>query len=179
MAVRRELIGSLRPDDVSDLRIPLECVAKGFRGYFQAAAKGWEVAPDVFRKQFHRKARIVQRSILTMVRFSQVLNPFRTGMFAYLAVSHKVLRWFGPIMLLIAIASSSLLVWNGESQYGWFLAGVIAFLGIAAGYSLPILRRRRLVYLSFYFWMIQFAALVAITRLHRRDYYTLWEPAHE
>ena len=114
-----------------------------------------------------------------MLRVSQVLNPFRTGLFAYLAVSHKVLRWFGPVLLLIAIASSSLLVWNGKSQYGWFLAGVIAFLGIAAGYSLPILRRRRLVYLSFYFWMIQFAALVAITRLHRRDYYTLWEPARE
>ncbi|MFZ4083767.1 MAG: glycosyltransferase, partial [Pirellula sp.] len=152
MAVRRELIGSLKPDDVSDLRIPLECVAKGFRGYFQAAAKGWEVAPHVFRKQFDRKTRIIQRSILTMVRVSQVLNPFRTGMFAYLVVSHKVLRWFGPVLLLIAIASSSLLVWNGESQYGWFLAGVIAFLGIAAGYRLPILRRSRLVYLSFYFW---------------------------
>lgn len=179
MAVRRELIGSLRPDDVSDLRIPLECVSKGFRGYFQAAAKGWEVAPHAFRKQFHRKTRIVQRSILTMLRVSQVLNPFRTGLFAYLAVSHKVLRWFGPITLLIAIASSSLLAWNGKSQYGWFLAVVIAFLGIAAGYSLPILRRSRLVYLSFYFWMIQFAAFVAITRLHRRDYYTLWAPVRE
>lgn len=179
MAVRRELIGILRPDDVSDLRIPLECVARGFRGYFQAAAKGWEVAPHAFRKQFHRKTRIVQRSILTMLRVSQVLNPFRTGLFAYLAVSHKVLRWFGPITLLIAIASSSLLAWSGKSQYGWFLAVVIAFLGIAAGYSLPILRRSRLVYLSFYFWMIQFAAFVAITRLHRRDYYTLWAPDRE
>jgi len=179
MAVRRELIGSLKPDDVSDLRIPLECVAKGFRGYFQAAAKGWEGAPHVFRTQFHRKTRIVQRSILTMVRVSQVLNPFRTGMFAYLAVSHKVLRWFGPVLLLIATASSSLLVWNGESQYGWFLASVIALMGVAAGYSFPSLRRSRLVYLSFYFWLIQFAALVAITRLHRSDYYTLWEPVRE
>jgi cellulose synthase/poly-beta-1,6-N-acetylglucosamine synthase-like glycosyltransferase len=179
MAVRRELIRSLRPDDVSDLRIPLECVANGFRGYFQPAAKGWEGAPHVFRKQFYRKTRIIQRSILTMVRVRQVLNPFRTGMFAYLAVSHKVLRWFGPVLLLIATASSSLLVWNGESQYGWFLASVIALMGVAAGYSFPSLRRSRLVYLSFYFWLIQFAALVAITRLHRRDYYTLWEPARE
>jgi hypothetical protein len=100
-------------------------------------------------------------------------------MFAYLAVSHKVLRWFGPVLLLIATASPSLLVWNGESQYGWFLASVIALMGVAAGYSFPSLRRSRLVYLSFYFWLIQFAALVAITRLHRSDYYTLWEPVRE
>ena len=179
MAVRRELIGHLRPEDVSDLLIPLECVAQGFRGYFEPAAKSWEVAPHVFRRQFHRKTRIIQRSILTMARVRKVLNPFRTGLFAHLTFSHKILRWFGPVVLLMAIASSSILVWYGRVHYGWFLGVVIALLGIAAGYGLPWLRRNRLVYLSFYFWLIQFSALVAIMRLHRRDYYTLWEPVRE
>lgn len=179
MAIRRPLIGLLASDDASDLRMPLECVAQGYRGVFLPEAKGWEVAPELFSDQLVRKTRIIHRSIRTTFRAWRALNPFRTGWFAYMVVSHKLLRWFGPLTLILSILCALLLTFQGHPIYSLYLFAVILFMTVAGAYAIPAMRNRRAVYLSFYFWLVQYAALLAIFRLHRKSYYTLWKPVRD
>jgi cellulose synthase/poly-beta-1,6-N-acetylglucosamine synthase-like glycosyltransferase len=179
MAIRRSIIGRLASDDVSDLRMPLECVALGYRGVFLPEAKGWEIAPELFSDQLVRKTRIIHRSIRTTFRAWRVLNPFRTGWFAYMVVSHKLLRWFGPLMLILSVSCASILTFQGHTIYRLYLLAVLLFMTVAGAYAIPALRNRRVIYLSFYFCLVQYAALLAILRLHRKGYYTLWEPVRK
>jgi cellulose synthase/poly-beta-1,6-N-acetylglucosamine synthase-like glycosyltransferase len=179
MAIRRTLIGPLASDDVSDLRMPLECVARGYRGVFVPQAKGWEIAPELFSDQLTRKTRIIHRSIRTTLRVWRVFNPFLTGWFSYLVLSHKLLRWIGPLMLVLSILSASILTLQGHTVYGLYLCAVLLFMTIAVAYAIPAMRNRKIVYLSFYFCLVQYAALLAILRLNRKGYYTLWQPVRE
>jgi cellulose synthase/poly-beta-1,6-N-acetylglucosamine synthase-like glycosyltransferase len=179
MAIRRPLIALLESDDVSDLRMPLECVAQGYRGVFIPEAKGWEIAPELFSDQLVRKTRIIHRSIRTTFRAWRVLNPFRTGWFAYMVVSHKLLRWVGPLMLLLSILCASILTFQGHTIFGRYLLAVMFFMTVAGAYAIPALRNRRVVYLSFCFCLVQYAALLAILRLHRKGFYTLWKPVRD
>jgi cellulose synthase/poly-beta-1,6-N-acetylglucosamine synthase-like glycosyltransferase len=179
MAIRRTLIGPLAGDDVSDLRMPLECVAKGYRGIFLPEAKGWEIAPELFSDQLVRKTRIIHRSIRTTFRAWGVLNPFRTGWFSYMVLSHKLIRWIGPLMLVLSVLCASILTVQGHTVYGLYLCAVLLFMTVAGAYAIPALRNRKIVYLSFYFCLVQYAALLAILRLHRKNYYTLWQPVRE
>jgi cellulose synthase/poly-beta-1,6-N-acetylglucosamine synthase-like glycosyltransferase len=179
MAIRRSIIGRLASDDVSDLRMPLECVALGYRGVFLPEAKGWEIAPELFSDQLVRKTRIIHRSIRTTFRAWRVLNPFRTGWFAYMVVSHKLLRWFGPLMLILSVSCASILTFQGHTIYRLYLLAVLLFMTVAGAYAIPALRNQRVIYLSFYFCLVQYAALLAILRLHRKGYYTLWKPVRD
>ena len=179
MAIRRPRIGLLESDDVSDLRLPLECVAQGYRGVFLPEAKGWEIAPELFSDQLVRKTRIIHRSIRTTFRAWRVLNPFRTGWFAYMVVSHKLLRWFGPLMLLLSFLCASILTFQGHTIYCFYLLAIILFATVAGAYAIPAFRNRRVIYLGFYFCLVQYAALLAILRLHQKSFYTLWEPVRK
>ena len=104
-AIRRELYEKLLITDINDFVNPLQIILKGFRGVFEPEAICWEHAAGSFEKEFHRKVRIVNRSFTGLVRMKAVLNPFRTGLFSLQVVSHKLLRWFMPVFLVIVLLS--------------------------------------------------------------------------
>jgi cellulose synthase/poly-beta-1,6-N-acetylglucosamine synthase-like glycosyltransferase len=101
-AIRANLFRPLRADDISDLVNPLQIVVQGYRGVFEREAFCYENAAADYRGEFRRKARIVNRSLLGVMRHAQALNPARVGWFAYQLLLHKVVRWLVPFILLLA-----------------------------------------------------------------------------
>jgi cellulose synthase/poly-beta-1,6-N-acetylglucosamine synthase-like glycosyltransferase len=175
LAMRRSLISKLHPADVSDLRLPLLAVANGYRGMYEDRSCCYEASRETFRGQFDRKVRIIHRSIWSVLRTPEVLNPFQMGVFSYQVICHKLLRWLSPMFLIGMVAALAWLAFRGSPIYTLLLWMVASFCLLASLYAIPPMRGVRWVYLPFYFFMVQCAAMLAILQLYRPNSYTIWD----
>jgi cellulose synthase/poly-beta-1,6-N-acetylglucosamine synthase-like glycosyltransferase len=96
-AIRSKLWEPLQQQDINDFVNPLQIIAKGHRGVFDADARCFEETAGDFDREVARKERIVNRSIRGLMRVAQVMNPTKTGVFAFEVISHKLLRWLIPL----------------------------------------------------------------------------------
>lgn len=177
-AVRRSLYQPMRPDALSDFVNPLQVVRGGHRCVYEPAARSYERAADDFSKEFRRKVRIVNRAWRALFRLRELLNPLRHGLFAVQLVSHKLLRWLVPV-LLVALFGATVAVAGKGGIYAFALAGQVAFYALAGfGY---LLRRRpsmpSLLSIPFYFCLVNVASAVGILDAFRGKTYTTWTTA--
>lgn len=181
-ALRKELFEPLAAEDINDFLIPLRVVAKGYRGVFDPQAICYEKAAPDFKGEFRRKYRIVNRSIRAVCKVPQAFNPFRVGWFSLQLILHKVLRWLGPLFMVLMLFSSGYLAANeltGNSQgylFTAFLCLQLAGYAAAALYALPPLRKFKLVYIAYYFLLINCAAALGIGLLVRGHTIGVWKP---
>lgn len=98
-AIRRRLYDEMRATDINDFVNPLQIVSRGYRGIYEQEAVCTEETSGAFHKEIGRKRRIVNRSFTGLWRVKEVLNPSVTGIFSWMILSHKLLRWLTPIFL--------------------------------------------------------------------------------
>jgi len=161
-AIRRELFEPLRDDDISDFTLPLQIVARGYRGVYEPEAICYEETAADFGGEFRRKARIVNRSLRAVLRVPQTLNPFRVGLFAVQLLIHKVLRWFAPFFLVGVLLTSLLLAGRGNLIYDFLLASQVVFYSVGLLRFVPFVGRQKPVYIAYYFCLVNAAAAVGI-----------------
>lgn len=177
-AIRRELYEDLQDSDINDFVNPLQIIAKGFRGVYAPEAVCWEESAGVFRKEFKRKVRIVNRAFSGLLRVKTVLNPLQTGFFAVEIWSHKLLRWFTPFILLVFVFSSFALSIQGILIFKIISWSVLTFCWLSyAGYlfskneiNLPIF------YYPYYFMIVNIASAIGVIRSLRGKVQVVWNP---
>ena len=116
-AIRRILFGRLPTDTVTDdFVLPARIAVRGWRVPFEPTACAWEDASGDARQEFGRRARIGAGNWQALRRLPDLLDP-RVGFVAFAFVSHKLLRWIGPLLLATAlvanVAAAALLAANG------------------------------------------------------------------
>jgi len=107
-AVRRALFHPRKHSVVEDFQIPLEIRSKGHRVVYDPEAAGSEDLPATLAAQFERRARIAAGSFQTLFANPQFLSPLK-GLPTFAYLSHKVLRWITPALLLITLFCNFLL----------------------------------------------------------------------
>jgi cellulose synthase/poly-beta-1,6-N-acetylglucosamine synthase-like glycosyltransferase len=175
-AIRRELYSPLLPTDINDFLNPLQIIARGFRGVFDPAAICYEEAADSFDREFRRKVRIISRSLNALRRIPAVLNPFENPRHWFMLVSHKLLRWFAPVFMILLFAAS-LALWR-------FPLYRIAALLQAAFYGMALVGWRwrphhtlgKILSLCFYFCLVNLASLQGCAKCIRGDLVGQWTP---
>jgi len=86
---------------IDDFQIPLRMRLHGGGHVFCApAAKAWERSPERVRDEFRRRVRFGAGGLQALLSTWPLLLPWQ-GMVALAYVSHKVLRWFGPWLILV------------------------------------------------------------------------------
>jgi len=181
-ALRKELFEPLAPEDINDFLLPLKVVVKGYRGLFDPEAICYERAAPHFHGEFRRKYRIVNRSLRAATKVLGAFNPFRVGWFALELICHKLLRWLGPVFLVVMLASSvGLAMAELRSPDGFGIFGVLLVLqligyALALLYLLPPLRGVRIVYIAYYVLLINFAAAVGLGLLAAGHTIGTWKP---
>lgn len=176
-AIRKRLFRPLEDDDLSDFVLPLEIVVAGYRGVFQDSAHCSEDVAGSFSGEFRRKVRIVNRALTAVMRVPAALNPAAVGWFALQLFFHKVLRWFVPYLLLVALAANIGLVISGDSVfYVYLLCAQAVLYAIAALGGLRGLRQFAPIYVLFYFCLVNVAALQGTLRALRGHSFSTWQP---
>ncbi len=174
-AVRKALYSDLGVADLSDFVNPLQVVARGYRNVYETEAISYESGAEGFGAEFRRKVRIVNRAWRATLKLRSLLNPFRHGFFALQFLSHKVLRWFVPVFLLVALLSNLWLAGTSTLYSATLAAQALLYGAAAAGMLLERLGRPvRLLNIPYYFCAVNIASLLGIWQALAGRTYTTW-----
>ena len=174
-ALRRELFEELGPDVISDLIMPIRVWRRGARVTYVPEAVAYEHTSHTFAEELRRRKRIIARSLNGLLSQIGVLNPFK-GMFAFQVLSHKVIRWAVPFIMIAAFVSSALLV--EEPFYAAVLWVQVAFYALALlGAVVPDrVARLGLLYVPTYFCAVNLGAFFGVLSLLVGRRYAVWQP---
>jgi cellulose synthase/poly-beta-1,6-N-acetylglucosamine synthase-like glycosyltransferase len=135
LAVRRELLAPIDARYGEDCVVPLDAVSQGRRVVFQDDAKAYEPRIANAQAEMRARARMTLRSFAGTLSHRHLLNPFRFPGIAWSVVSHKLLRWLTPYLLVTVLVCNTALVLRGCDFYRPFLAGQLLFyLAAVTGY---------------------------------------------
>jgi cellulose synthase/poly-beta-1,6-N-acetylglucosamine synthase-like glycosyltransferase len=178
-SIRRELYTPLRPADINDFLNPLQIIGRGFLGIFEPAAVCYEEAAGTFSKEFRRRVRIISRSLQAVWSAPGALNPLRHTRHWILLVSHKLLRWFAPFLMLAMLLSSALL-WNLPVYRAATLVQLAFYaLALLGGLLQERGKNFRALSVPFYFSLLNLASLVACFKWITGDLSGTWTPPRQ
>jgi cellulose synthase/poly-beta-1,6-N-acetylglucosamine synthase-like glycosyltransferase len=178
-AIRRELYLPLLPTDINDFLNPLQIVAHGYAGVFEAAAVCYEEAAESFGQEYRRKVRIISRSLNALRRVPEILNPLQNTRHWFLLVSHKVLRWFAPFFMILGFAASLALWQSPLYRTAAILQAAFYALALIGWKWRPGNKAGKLLSLPFYFCMVNLASLVGCVKCFRGDLSGKWAPPRQ
>lgn len=178
-AIRKDLFLPLLPTDINDFLNPLQIVARNYRGVYEPAAVCFEEAGESFKKEFRRKVRIISRSLNAIRREPHVILPWVQPRHWLALVSHKLLRWFAPVYLILLIVSSGVLS-NSRAYFVAFLLQLVFYALAIAGWLLERWANiPKYFYLPYYFCVVNAASLLGIFRFSSGTLSPTWETIRE
>lgn len=173
-ALRRELFTPLRPDIIlDDFTLSMEAPLAGLRiVYADEALAVEEVVPSA-ENEFRRKARIVSGGYQYLAGLLKRNRSFG-GIMWFEFVSHKIFKWLAPFAMIYVFFANLLL--TDITAYKWlFAAQVVFYLFALLGYVVKSLRKVHIVYLPYYFCVVNFAAFVGFFRYLLQGQRVLWD----
>jgi len=178
-AIRTKLWEPLQQQDINDFVNPLQIIAKGYRGVFDAEARCFEETAGDFDREVARKERIVNRSIRGLMRVGQVMNPAKSGVFAFEVISHKLLRWLIPLFLLVGVAGSIVLAFAGFGLFQLITVGTLVILTLTLVGHLSDNRNQLPTWIAtpYYFVMVNGYAVRGIVKAVQGRTQVTWNSA--
>jgi len=173
-AMRRSLFSPLRPEIVlDDFTLSMRAPVAGQRIVYEKDAVAVEEVVPSAANEFKRKARIVAGGYQYLAGFLRSGSSFSAEMwFAF--ISHKLLRWLAPFLLLLLFFANLFLL--KSPPYAVLFAGQTIFYLLAVlGFLIKELRKNYLIYLPYYFCVVNFAAFQGFFRFLALRQQALWD----
>jgi cellulose synthase/poly-beta-1,6-N-acetylglucosamine synthase-like glycosyltransferase len=176
-AIRRSLWRPLRGDTIcDDFCVAMNIAAAGHRLVYEPSAWAEEDTPASIGEEYLRRVRIGIGNYQALTRHPEYfLRTSAVTRFAY--ISHKVLRWIAPHLLLVSLAASCLLAidstawrWFASAQVAAYASAWLLFCASQAGWRLPALLR-----LPAFLFALNWAFLVASVRVFFGRYGGSWQ----
>lgn len=173
-AIRRDLFRPLPQGIVlDDFMLSMQAPAARLRIVYAKEAEAVEEVVPSAKNEFKRKARIVAGGYQFLAPFARSGRTLSPGMW-FALFSHKILRWLAPFFLLTLLVVNILLF--DIASYRWLLAAQCVFYLLAAlGFVIESLRRTYLIYLPYYFVVVNAAAFQGFFRFLAIREHVLWE----
>lgn len=179
-AVRRSAYVPLYNEACSDFIIATKMVEQGLRTVYEPAAICTEETNSRADKELRMRVRVITQTYTDLWRHRSMMNPFKAGFYAVQLISHKVLRYLVPVLLLSLLAASILLAQTSifyaliaGAQVLFFLTAALSGLLEHFGVSIKLLALPR------YFVLTNLAALLAFYEFVKGNRYAHWEPIRE
>jgi cellulose synthase/poly-beta-1,6-N-acetylglucosamine synthase-like glycosyltransferase len=175
-AIRRSLWQPLMTDTIcDDFCVAMNVVAARFRLVYEPAAWAEEETPQAIGDEYQRRIRIGIGNFQALVRHPEYLWRSSIGtVFAY--VSHKILRWTAPHLLILGLAASLSLAVQSSAWLTFSVLQLAAYGGAAvcyrisrSGRSLPSALK-----LPAFLFALNWAFLVASKRYMAGQYSGSW-----
>ena len=185
-AVRTELLEEVEADTLlDDFMISLRIVKKGYTIQYNPEAYAIETASADVKEELKRKIRISAGGIQSVLRLTDLLNPFKYGIFSWQFFSHKVSRWMLvpfilPLVfifnLLAVILSKDLLEVNIYSIL--LILQILFYLSVFAGWVLKNAKiKAKLLFVPYYIYVMNYSVWLGLFRFLKGKQTVNWERA--
>lgn len=161
---------------VDDFYITMQVLRQGYKSIKVPAAVCYEDVSNEISEEFRRKSRIAAGNFQNLASFPDLLwPPFKPVAFAFF--SHKVLRWFGPLLIIAAyILNMCLFNVNVFYRVTFLVQNLLLLVPL-----IEILFRRIGIHsipLRFvtYFMYMNLALLAGLINYLKGDRQNVWEP---
>lgn len=177
-AIRRALYTPLAADIISDFVEPLHVLLQGAKVKFEPRALAREDVGHKANKEFAMRVRVIARAWKGLASVREILAPWKYPWVSLQLVSHKLLRYAVPILLIGILLSSwalrDILAYRFIllMELGFYCAALFAFL-------FPALQKSRAFSLPMYFCVMNAAALWGSVKFLCGKSYVTWEPQRE
>jgi hypothetical protein len=173
-AVRRDLYLPMRADQLPDFVLPLSVVQQGYRTVYDERARAYEHSLGQQGDEFRMRVRVTLRA-LHAIRDMRALLGLRFGMFAFQLFVHKVVRYLVSVPLAAALVFN-LLVLDVPLYRLTFAIQVACYVLATIGWLSRGRIRWRVVFVPFYFCLINLAAATAFVGFLRGQRQVVWTP---
>ena len=177
-AVKRSLLKRLTNSRVADdWAHLLSVMATRKRVVLVPHANAHELRSVEFAQEIRRTIRTASSGMATVRQFASLLLP-SAGLVSYFLLSHKIIRWFSPVFLIMLMVGTVMTV-ELTSVFGWlfylqlalYSAALIAYAGLIQGQRVP------LASVCLYFVAMNAAFAVAIGRFVSGKKLDAWDPS--
>lgn len=173
--VRRELIKNGYPDDkvLDDNFLVLSVFNQGYRVAFDKEVIIQELRPKNLKDEFNRRIRIIAAGLSTFTYFKKALF-FQKGLFSFFLYSHKIIRIFSPIYLLLILILTLIIE---DTQFGkWALMLQFFFYSSAfAGYALELLKAKLKIFkIPLFYIVMNYSFILGIIRFLSNKQNSIW-----
>jgi biofilm PGA synthesis N-glycosyltransferase PgaC len=181
-SIRTDLYQPVSNDTIlDDFMISMLIAKKGYRIIYEPDAYAIETASENITEELKRKIRIAAGGIQSVIRLGALLNVFKYGTLSFQYISHRVLRWTLTPFFLIAVFILNLFLLSPDRD-GLYLAlftGQILFYLLAlSGFIFENKKLRiRVLFIPFYFCVMNYAVLAGLLRYYKGEQSAAWEKA--
>jgi cellulose synthase/poly-beta-1,6-N-acetylglucosamine synthase-like glycosyltransferase len=176
-AVRKNLYQPMTPDQLPDFVLPLKVVEQGYRVVFEPEAILKEPSLKSQQDEYKMRIRVALRALWALFDMRHLLTFTGSKLFAWQLWSHKVLRYFGFIFLVVVYFSNLSLLSQGFLYKAFFILQNAGCLGAIFSPVLDNSRHRiRPLYLFNYFLLLNLAAAHAFIKFLLGQKQAMWTP---
>lgn len=176
--IRQEIHDTLFPSALSrDFASALIARRYGFRSVSVDDAVCLVPRAASLGTEYRRKVRTMARGLETLWYVRDLMNPFRYGVFAWMLISHKLVRWL--VFLAAPLGVAGLLLLAVETWWGRVAAAAVALLGLLGLVALRWPGRGKppaFIAMSGFVLASFVAGFQAWTKALRRELNPIWEP---
>lgn len=179
-AVRKDAYEPLYPEACSDFLICTSVFRRGLRSVFEPLAVCTEQTNRDAGHELRMRVRVISQTFTDLWRNRDMMNPFRSGFFAVELISHKLLRYAVPFVLLVAYAACAVLAAQSPFyvlifalQTGFYVSALLGWLIERSG------RKSSLLAMPLYFTLANLASVLAFYKFLKGEKYARWEPIRE
>lgn len=181
-SIRTNLYVPVPADTVlDDFMISLLIAEKGYRIAYEPQAYATETSSENIKEELKRKIRIAAGGIQSILRLKSLMNPFRFPVLSFQYISHRVLRWtITPFCMMAALFLNAVIALQSHSLlYSLLLFMQCSFYMLALlGWLLESRQMRvKLLFIPYYFCMMNYAVLAGIYRYCFKTQSAVWEKA--
>jgi biofilm PGA synthesis N-glycosyltransferase PgaC len=183
LAFRRHLFQPIPANAIlDDMELSLSIIKQGKVIDYEPGAYATEPPSTSIQNEFKRKVRISAGVFQTLKRNPFVFNPFKHVVFVFQFNSHRVFRWTkGIYCILLLFVSNIFLLGNPALGYQYLFFDVffalqsIFYVLVCIGFIFRTNRKMpSLLFIPFYFIMMNTAVLVGFFRFLRGKETVLW-----
>jgi len=178
-AIRKDLYKPLQDYDINDFVIPLKIIAQGYRGILAQDAFCYENASRSSGGEFARQVRIANRTLRAIWNHRSLINPFNRSLVSFQLISHKLLKFFVPFVLMVVFLSNVHLAFGTPDPLYIGTLLVQIFFYLVALINIPAVKLLGMAKISEIcrsFVMVNWAIVHGWIQFLRGKTYTTWNP---
>lgn len=161
---------------VDDFFLNMKVLESGYKAVNNPSARVYEDVSNDLAIEFRRKIRIATGNFQNLKRFKGLLSPSRPAL-AFCFLSHKVLRWLGPVFIFLALLSLLFLSFSSPL----YLALLITYLGVLVIPVLDYLLKRLNLHFKIFrfithFFVMNLALSIGLVRYLKGVNTNVWQP---